>query len=66
MRTRSFHLELEADELDSDTLTERSDATRKQYSRGRSLRTPRRRSSRVAGANIPLGISARRNRRWSW
>ena len=66
MRFRSFQLEQECGELDGDMLVERSEANRKQYSRGRSARTPRRRSSRAAGANVPLGISARRNRRWTW
>ena len=66
MRSRSFHLELENDELDGDTLVERSEANRKQYSRGRSARTPCRRSTRAAGGNVPLGISARRKRRWTW
>jgi hypothetical protein len=66
MRTRSFHSELRAEDLEGDALVERPEAGRKQYARGRSARTPRRRSSRSAGANIPLGISARRNRRWAW
>jgi hypothetical protein len=55
-----------ADAADGDMLIERPEAGRKQYARGRSARTPRRRSSRTAGANIPLGIAARRKRRWSW
>ena len=66
MRMRSVHLELEADHLDMEASSERSEGSRKQYSRVRSARAPRRRSSRSAGANIPLGISGRRNRRWSW
>jgi len=66
MRTRSFHVELAADSSDSDTLVDRPEVNRKQCARGRSARTPRRRSSRSAGANIPLGISARRHRRWDW
>ena len=66
MRTRSFHLEPMADDLEGGALVERPEAGSKQYARGRSARTPRRRSSRTAGANIPLGISARRNRRWAW
>lgn len=66
MRSRSTYSELDHDEVNGDTLVERSEAIRKQYSRGRSARTPRRRSSRAAGANVPLGISARRNRRWTW
>jgi hypothetical protein len=66
MRSRCFQLELADGELDGDTLVGRSDANRKQYSRGRSARTPRRRSTRATGANVPLGISARRKRRWTW
>jgi len=66
MRSRSLRLEQEFAEFDGDTLVERPEASRKQYSRGRSARTPCRRSSRSAGNTVPLGISARRGRRWSW
>jgi len=66
MRTRSLHLELMADDVDGDQLLARGEAGRKQYSRGRSARTPKRRSSRSAGNSVPLGIAARRNRRWAW
>lgn len=66
MRTRSFHLEPEADDVDGSMLVERPEANRKQYARVRSAQSPRRRTSRSAGANVPLGISARRNRRWAW
>lgn len=66
MRTRSLHLELTADELDDDSLAERGDAKGKHYSRGRSARTPKRRSTRSASTKVPLGIAARRNRRWAW
>jgi hypothetical protein len=59
-------LELASDDLDSDTFVARPETNRKQYSRGRSARKPRRRSSRAAGANIPIGIAGRRNRRWTW
>ena len=66
MRSRNLQLELENDEVDGNTLVERSEADRKQYSRGRSARTTRRRSTRTTASNVPLGISARRNRRWTW
>lgn len=66
MRSRSLQLEQVNGEVDGDTLVDRSDADRKHYSRGRATRTPRRRSTRATGANVPLGISARRNRRWTW
>lgn len=66
MRTRNHQLELTADDLEGELLVERAERIRTQYSRGRSAHSPRRRSSRAAGANIPLGIAARRNRRWSW
>ncbi len=66
MRTRSFHLEPETDDVESSMLVERPEANRKQYARVRSAQSPRRRSSRSVGANVPLGISARRNRRWAW
>jgi hypothetical protein len=66
MRSRISNLALEADGVDSEALVDRSETARKQYSRGRSRRTPKRRSSRAAGANIPVGIAGRRKRRWSW
>ncbi len=66
MRTRSFHLEPETDDVYDSMLVERPEVNRKQYTRVRSAQSPRRRSSRSGGANVPLGISARRNRRWAW
>jgi hypothetical protein len=66
MRSRSFHLELETDDLDGDILVARPEANRNKYTRVRSAKTPRRRSSRAAGANVPVGIGGRRNRRWAW
>lgn len=66
MRTRNFRLDPEADDVESSLLVERPEMNRKQYARVRSAQSPRRRSSRSAGVNIPLGISARRNRRWTW
>lgn len=66
MRTRSLHLELMANDVESDLLVERSETNRKNYSRGRSARTPKRRSTRATGNAVPLGMAARRNRRWAW
>lgn len=66
MRTRSLHLELTVEEMDADLVAERGEAGRKPYSRGRSTRTPKRRSSRSSGNTVPLGMAARRNRRWAW
>lgn len=66
MRTRSLHLELRADDVDGDLLVDRNDASRQQYARGRSARSPRRRSARTTSSSVPLGIAARRKRRWAW
>ncbi len=66
MRSRIVHLELVGDEVDSHAFADRSESNHKRYARVRSARSPRRRTSRSAGANVPLGISARRNRRWAW
>lgn len=66
MRTRSLHLELMTDDVESDQLLDRSETNRKNYSRGRSARTPKRRSTRTTGNQVPLGMAARRNRRWAW
>jgi len=66
MRTRSLHLELTVEEMDADLLAERGDAERKHYSRGRAVRMPKRRSTRATGNAVPLGMAARRNRRWAW
>jgi hypothetical protein len=65
MRARSLYSILDAYDTD-EIVVDRAQTNRKQYSRGRSARAPRRRSSRSAGASVPLGISARRNRHFSW
>jgi hypothetical protein len=66
MRTRCHHLELVANDTDADLLFERGESDRKHYSRGHSIRAPKRRSTRAAGNSVPLGMAARRNRRWAW
>jgi hypothetical protein len=69
MRIRNRHLEALADDVDA--LAERDDIRNNQYARGGSTRSPRRRAtkstgSRSASSSVPLGIAARRKRRWSW
>ena len=69
MRIRNRHLEALTDDFDA--LAERDDIRSQQYARGGSTRTPRRRptksaAGRSASSSIPLGIAARRKRRWSW
>lgn len=66
MRSRSIQLQPEAADVDGDSLSERSEIIRKQYSRSRSAKSPKRRTSRTTNASVPLGISARRNRRFAW
>ena len=66
MRTRNWNIRLETDLEQGDTLVEQGESARNEYSRGRSARPSKRRSSRRAGSQPALGMSARRNRRWSW
>jgi hypothetical protein len=66
MRTRNWNVKLESDAEQGDTLVEQNESTRNEYRRGRAVRTSKRRSSRRAGSQPELGMSARRNRRWSW
>ena len=66
MRTRSIPIEAALGDIDGEMLVERQPTDRKQFARSRSARSPRRRSTRSASANVPLGISARRNRRFAW
>jgi len=66
MRSRSFNLAFELDDAEDAPAFERQEVSRKQYRRNRSLRTARRRSSRMAGSHPGLGIAGRRNHRWSW
>jgi hypothetical protein len=64
MRSRSFNAQVESYEADDNTLSERSESIRNQYARGRSAKAPKRRTSRTS--SVPLGISGRRNRRFTW
>jgi hypothetical protein len=57
---------LDSEVEQGNTPVEEGEAIRKGYGRGRSARTTKRRSSRRAGSHPDLGISARRNRRFSW
>jgi hypothetical protein len=66
MRSQSFNLAHELLDADGAPAFERQEVGRKQYRRNRSLRTARRRSSRMAGSHPDLGIAGRRNHRWSW
>ena len=66
MRTRNWNAMLDSEVEQGNTPVEDSEANRKAYGRGRSARTTKRRSSRRAGSHPDLGISARRNRRFSW
>jgi hypothetical protein len=65
MRTRNLRLEYVADDVDADSF-ERGAAKDKHYARSRSARSPRRRSTRSTTSSAPLGIAARRKRRWAW
>jgi hypothetical protein len=66
MRTRSIPIEAVYGEFDGELLVERDPADRKQFARSRTARSPKRRTTRTVGASVPLGMSARRNRRFGW
>jgi hypothetical protein len=66
MRTRIWNGSFDIDELAGEVLVERSEADRPQHRRSRAAKPAKRRSSRAAGSHPDLGMSARRNRRWSW
>jgi hypothetical protein len=66
MRSGNVNFDSAANEFEVGLTTETQERDRKHYSRRRSLRTAKRRSSRAAGSNAPLGMAARRNRRWDW
>jgi hypothetical protein len=66
MRTRNWNMSPESDVDQDDGLAESGDNLRKDYRRGRSTRTQKRRTLRRGGSQPPLGIAGRRNRRFSW
>jgi hypothetical protein len=66
MRTRNWNGALDTEFGLSETLVEQGETSRHESRRSRSPRTAKRRSSRRAGSPPAIGISGRRNRRFSW
>ena len=65
MQYREHELRYEADNEELETEFVRQQAAGKQYRRKRSIHATRRRSAKN-GSHPGCGISARRNRRWTW